>query len=94
MFKQIHKISPFRASKKYVIPQKLAPTNSNDTTIAENNFQLNQQQQQQQNTMKETNELPFLSFFSIKICFWGKIDFLMIKKMHKFHEIAWYMYAT
>lgn len=54
MFKQIHKISPFRASKKNVIPQKLAPTNSNDT-IAENNFQLNQQQQQQ-NTMKETNE--------------------------------------
>lgn len=52
MFKQI---SPFRASKKNVIPQKLAPTNSNDTTIAENNFQLNKQQQQQ-NTMKETNE--------------------------------------
>lgn len=56
MFKQIHKISPFLASKKNVIPQKLAPTNSNDTTIAENTFQLNQQQQQQQNTMKETNE--------------------------------------
>lgn len=30
MFKQIHKISPFRASKKNVIPQKLAPTNTGE----------------------------------------------------------------
>lgn len=91
MFKRIHKISPFRASKKNVIPQKLATTNSNDTTIAENTFQLIK------TTTKHNERNKWIAisfFFSIKICFWGKIDFLMIKKMHKFHEIAWYMYAT